>query len=293
MKKAVVILLAIMLVCGLCACAQPEANPGQGTAPGTEGTEPGMDEPGGSPETPVLTGADGADDTKNNTEDGKTPDAASETLTGKIAEVKDGVIVLANEKLGLLTASLKDASLYGLDGGEITPEALRAGMEIELTYNGMIMETYPGQPAGVSSLTVTSEGGDLIGLYCNVFADLYEVDAGLNDGIEMLAFDLTKVTNLTDSEKEALVYLLGCRYGMTVLTGTYQELCDAGYIDAESLSFEDGLLITIEVTEEGDGAFTFNAEKWRSGDGAYFFADCEASLQNGSWTYTVGEEMIS
>ena len=47
MKKAVVILLAIMLVCGLCACAQPEANPGQGTAPGTEGTEPGMDEPGG------------------------------------------------------------------------------------------------------------------------------------------------------------------------------------------------------------------------------------------------------
>lgn len=292
MKKAAVILLALLLVCSMFACAQPAADPGSGTDSGTGGTEPGVDEPGGNPETPGNTGAG---DTENGTQgdNGKTPDAESETLAGKIVEVKDGVIVLASEKLGLLTASLKDAALYGLDGGPIAADELASGMEVELTYSGVILESYPGQPAGVSSLTVTAEGDDLIGLYCNIFADLYEVDAGLNDGIEMLAFNLTKVTNLTVSEKEALVYLLGCRYGMTVLTGTYQELCDAGYIDAETLSFEDGLLITIEVTEEGDGAFTFNAEKWRGGDGAYFFTDCKATRKNGAWSYTVGVEMIS
>ena len=38
----------------------------------------------------------------------------------------------------------------------------------------------------------------------------------------------------------------------------------------------------------------FDAEKWRSGLGAYFFLDCTASMeQDGTWTYTVGGEAIA
>ena len=50
-----------------------------------------------------------------------------------------------------------------------------------------------------------------------------------------------------------------------------------------------------ERTPEGTAAVTFDAEKWRSGLGAYFFCDC-TSIQTagGHWDgYTVGSEAIS
>lgn len=215
-------------------------------------------------------------------------------LTGKIAKVEDRSILLMCEEKGLLSVSFHDAALYNLEGDTITAGQLRAGMQVEVIYNGIVMETYPGKPAGVLSLTVQSEEDDLVGFYADVVDDLYNVDSGLNEGVTTLAFDLTKVSNLTEVEKAALVYLLGCRYGMETATGTYEELYEAGYVDPETHSLQDGLLITIEVTEvTGDNTFTFSAEKWRSGDGAYFFSDCKATCQDGLWQYTVGAEMIS
>jgi hypothetical protein len=37
----------------------------------------------------------------------------------------------------------------------------------------------------------------------------------------------------------------------------------------------------------------FNAEKWRSGNGAYFFNDCKAKKVNDVWEYKIGSEAIS
>ena len=81
-----------------------------------------------------------------------------------------------------------------------------------------------------------------------------------------------------------------------------QELADQGYIDRENLYWEDGVLFSItEKAEpvyfmpEGMAAVTFDAEKWRSGLGAYFFCDC-TSFQTaaGHWDgYSVGSEAIS
>ena len=55
--------------------------------------------------------------------------------------------------------------------------------------------------------------------------------------------------------------------------------------------WEDGLFITIKTNEDGK---TFNAQKWRSGLGAYFFIECSANKNIfGKWSYTVGSEAIS
>ncbi len=46
--------------------------------------------------------------------------------------------------------------------------------------------------------------------------------------------------------------------------------------------------------EEPSARTAFDAEKWRSGDGAYFFCGCVGHrAENGSWTYHVGSEAIS
>ena len=69
-----------------------------------------------------------------------------------------------------------------------------------------------------------------------------------------------------------------------------------------SSCWEDGCLFTITEQETGDNELngarntvTFDAQKWRSALGAYFFADCTAEQAlDGHWgDYTVGGEAIS
>ncbi len=293
MKKTIAFLLACLLLSGLCACTH--------TGPTDKASAAGSTTGGTNPEE-VKTGAGQGGPAKvatgthtGNGADHTDGDETGDVLTGKIAEVRDGAILLACEEQGLLTVSLKDVSIFDENGGETTAGKLAAGMQIALTYSGIILETYPAKPAGVSVLRIVSVGDDLVGLYMQVVANLYDVDPGLNGGITTLAFDLSNTANLSPREKEALVYLAGCQYGLETVTGTYEELCEEGYIDAETLSFNDGLLITIDVTSSGGEGepFLFDAQKWRGGDGAYFFSECEAKLHAGAWTYTVGAEMIS
>lgn len=137
------------------------------------------------------------------------------------------------------------------------------------------------------------KGNALIELYFTVIKDLYNTDPGLNDGINLLAFDLTGVTNLTDEEKNALVYLVGREFGLQTTTGTFDELCEDGTIDKENMVFENGILFEIDSKEPDGNTFEFDASKWRSGLGAYFFVDCTAEKDGGTWSYTVGVQAIS
>ena len=64
-----------------------------------------------------------------------------------------------------------------------------------------------------------------------------------------------------------------------------------GYADSLALYYwEEGVLFSVSGCAR-DG---FNAQKWRSGLGAYFFQDCTAvQADDGTWTYAVGSEAIS
>ena len=111
-----------------------------------------------------------------------------------------------------------------------------------------------------------------------------------------------------------------------LVQGTYEELVEQGYIVGEPLEesdavfweWKDGILFSITETDEpvtfnlpamgvDDGGsadmsqfnvsdtVSFDAQKWRSGLGAYIFSGCTAVRNNaGHWGgYTVGSEMIS
>jgi hypothetical protein len=148
---------------------------------------------------------------------------------------------------------------------------------------------------------------DRCALYLQVLEDLWEVDPGLNHGIERLGFDLSKLSHLDEREKERVMAAFAEKHGLPYVTGTWEALCEQGYIDREKLLWEDGLFFCIETDEEAvwnlpalrageqpPELTAFNAHKWRSGLGAYFFGNCAAQRNaDGAWTYSVGQEAIS
>ena len=209
-------------------------------------------------------------------------------------------------------------SVY-LDGQPAQLSDLKDGMNVELSFNGMVMETFPAQLGEVYELhaysvgTLQCPGGgyfDLCGLYLQVLDDLWQKDPGLNAGISIAGLDLSKVPGgLLDSEKSALAWRFGELHGVEVVEGTYEELAEAGYFTQVSsdperplYQWEDGCLFTISPSHDHDGqvyfglpVLFFDAQKWCSPLGAYYFEDCSATWpESGSWSgYKVGAEAIS
>lgn len=182
------------------------------------------------------------------------------------------------------------------------------GTLLEITY-GTVLETYPGQLGDVTAVNIRSDGfDDRCALYLRVLNDLWDVDGGLNSDITMLSVDLSQ-TSLSESEQAAVAWAFAGAHGISdPLTLSYEELAAEGYLagtepDSDGIPcWEDGCLFTIAEQETGDNELngarntvTFDAQKWRSALGAYFFADCTAEQAlDGHWgDYTVGSEAIS
>ena len=211
-------------------------------------------------------------------------------LTGTVIDVSDGSLLLAGE------GDYDGLYRLSLDGVPVEPggaEALCVGKRAEVTFGGTVAECFPGIPGGVTR--VRAVDGDLspFVLYRQALFDLMETDEGLNGGARYLGVDLSGATNLTGGEKLALQYLLEQQYGLSVLPGTFDELCEQGYIDRDALYWEDGVLLRVALVEDGTDTFRFDAEKWRSGLGAIYWTDCTAARGADGWTYEVGGFAIS
>lgn len=215
------------------------------------------------------------------------------------------------------TLSLRDVELT-LDGNAFDrnepgahqdlPGKTLTGALVEVAYD-LVLETYPGQLAEVTVVNIRSDGfDDRCALYLRVLNDLWAVDEGLNSDITMLSVDLSQ-TGLSDSEQAAVAWAFGGEHGISqVLSLNYEQLAAEGYLtgadpDSDGIPcWEDGCLFTITEQETGDNELngarntvTFDAQKWRSALGAYFFTDCTASRDaQGHWgDYTVGAAAIS
>ena len=149
---------------------------------------------------------------------------------------------------------------------------------------------------GSGSITIDIRT-DVCELYLEVLENLWNVDPGLNDGISQIGIDLSELSHLTELEKETVMHEFASKHNLPYITGTWEELCERGYIDKDNLFWEDGLFFSIKTNEGGDSApecTAFDAQKWRSGLGAYFFGQCTAQKNaDGKWSYTVGQEAIS
>lgn len=127
------------------------------------------------------------------------------------------------------------------------------------------------------------------------------------DRISQIGIDLSELSHLTESEKETVIQEFASRHNLTYIAGTWEELCEQGYIDKDNLYWKDGLFFSIKTNEDAEWNLpyieygdsipeltSFDAQKWRSGSGAYYFDQCTAQKNaDGKWSYTVGQEAIS
>ena len=175
--------------------------------------------------------------------------------------------------------------------------------ELINVYFETVLETFPAQFGGVTAVEHTkTDRDDRCGLYLRVLEDLWAADPGLNTDLEELGVDFSGLTDLSESEKSALAWVFGNAHGLTPVTGTLEELWEAGcltpmtepaegYEDSVALyCWENGCLFSLSGSaEEG-----FTARKWASGLGAYVFSDCTARQNaDGTWTYEAGAQVIA
>lgn len=249
-----------------------------------------------------------------------------------ISVLDSGTLILAEEgsDAGLYTVTPAD-QLLTLDGADFDPTApgayqalpggSLAGTTVTVTFDGGIQESWPMGFSGVTAMDFSTEDFDDLGtLYLQVLEDLWEVDSGLNGGITELGVDLSQ-TRLSGSEREAVAYAFGTAHGLMAMETTYDQLVEEGYLTPvsqgdstgekpELYQWENGCLFSITETGEpvvfslpnvGPGdqmpdydGVSFDAQKWRSPLGAYYFMDCTAVSTGGHWgSYTVGSEAIS
>lgn len=238
----------------------------------------------------------------------------------RIIQEKPDWLLLAKEEGGsadVYTLVLRDVELT-LDGNAFDrnepgayqsfPDGTLTGALVEVACD-LVLETYPGQLAEVTAVNIRSDGfDDRCALYLRVLNDLWAVDEGLNSDITMLSVDLSQ-TGLSDSEQAAVAWVFGGMHDISeTMTMSYEELAAEGYLtgtepDSDGIPcWEDGCLFTIAEQEAENngrggtgGTVTFDAQKWRSALGAYFFTDCTASRDaQGHWgDYTVGAAAIS
>ena len=263
--------------------------------------------------------APGSGDMSGKTEKpGESAEPAGETFR-IVREEKDGLLLarVGGGPADVYTLSLPDTRVT-LDGEafdrnepgayQALPGSTLTGALAEITY-GTVLETYPGQLGGVTAVNIYSDGfDDRCALYLRVLDDLWNVDGGLNGGVTSVSVDLSQ-TSLSESEQAAVAWTFAGEHGISdSLTLSHEELAAEGYLtgadpDSDGIPcWEDGCLFTITEQETGDNELngarntvTFDAQKWRSALGAYFFADCTAEQAlDGHWgDYTVGSEAIS
>ena len=161
--------------------------------------------------------------------------------------------------------------------------------------------------AGVGISDTNNIRKDVCDLYLAVLEDLWNIDPGLNSGISQIGIDLSELSHLTEGEKETVMKEFAAKHNLPYIAGTWEELCEHGYIDKDKLYWEDGLFFSIKTNEDAEWnlpniketdsvpeLISFDAQKWRSGLGAYFFGQCSAQKNaDGTWSYTVGQEAIA
>lgn len=249
---------------------------------------------------------------------GAPADLDQNTISALIVDgAQSGKLVLADQNGA--SVYLLDASGAGitLDGKPADASALEDGMVVEIVcgdLNLMMPATITGDDVWIAAYsrgTQQNPGGtayDLCGLYLKVLNDLWDKDAGLNDGAELISVDLSAAPGeLSESEQYAVAWIFAQSHGVQPLTLGYDELIEQGFLTAVPettglYQWDNGVLfsITADASEHEGEAYSlpgvfFNAEKWRSPLGAYFFGHCTAFWpEMGTWSdYSIGAEAIA
>jgi len=238
---------------------------------------------------------------------GETKEPDSYVLICRVVAEEDGYLVLADTEsaAGVYTLDARDIPVVWDEGAVSSREKeIAVGSLVAMTYGGDMAESWPMQPGGVTEIRVLGYGfDDMCQMYLEVLEDLWEVDEGLNGDITVVSVDLAG-TSLSPSEQAAVRWLFEEECRVPALALSMEELDAQGYLTHEENGFthwKDGVYMAITEEEQLEGTYNgvvpvkFDAWKWRSSIGAYFFSDCTfARNAMGSWSdYQIGAQMIS
>lgn len=228
--------------------------------------------------------------------------SAENVMICRVIDNENGMLLLAEKDKdagSVYRVGTDGGGLTGADGQEIPTDEIKKGSMLEIAFDGGIKETFPARIGNIRQIRLLEdEFDDLCSLYLDVLEDIWDADGALNGDIVMAGMDLSS-TSLSSSERAAVAWRFGELHGVEVIEGSFEELAEWGYINKEELYWKDGCLfsITEKGMEEKNGrrTVTFDAEKWRSGLGAYYFLDCSCTQdENGSFSeYEKGAEAIA
>ena len=230
------------------------------------------------------------------------PEPSNTTATHNFEYVTFDAEVMKREGNNLLLGDLGDTvgSIFYLPTDDDT---IKAGDIVEVTFNGMIMESYPPQ-LGDPSLKLKEQGTSVLPMLEEIFYELWERDEGLNDNINLIAVDFDKINVLSDIEKEAFIKILDnyicTNHDISVIASNFEKLKAenmlAPYGDKkDAYHFENGLIFSFDTQEDTlipITSLSMTVSKWRSPLGAYGFV-INSKLENNEWTYEIENEFIS
>ena len=182
-------------------------------------------------------------------------------------------------------------------------DTIKAGDIVEVTFNGMIMESYPLQ-LGEPSFKLKEQGTSVLPMLEELYHELWERDRLLNEDLDVIAVDFEKISVLSDIEKEAFLKILDnymySNHDIGVIESNFEKLKEENLIkpygDIENAyHFENGLLISFESQEDTSiplTSFTMSITKWRSPLGAYGI-NIIAKLDGNQWKYEIESEFMA
>ena len=150
-----IILLGLACSCILWGCGSEGAGASEGAA-GSGSTEIARGE------TDVTADSDAGgvtdDGSVGTSADGENQGAESfVTRAMVLRDPSGGLYFVGTDNGSFFTASIPD-KITGTDGSQITEADLGAGDVVDITGNGSMLESYPGQYPGVTEITVVSDG---------------------------------------------------------------------------------------------------------------------------------------
>lgn len=271
-KSLCALTLALLLLLSISACGSDDLAAGNGSPPPVAG---------GSTDSMPEAGSSQA-----NPESSQVAKTSAATMEIKICTV-DGNSVRG---VGLSETYPEAYDFLCPPEKLIGADVLRAGMVVEVGFDGTVLETWPAQ-IQVDSVTVKEQQTDYFSLYYQILEDILGEDEGLNGDVSKFGFDFSEISMLSETEKQLLALEFSSAHQVEPLQGTLTELMDDGVIDRENLYWEDGLHFTIKEEEVKSDSVTFSVTKWRSGLGATGYRNTASKAPDNQWVFAKITEM--
>lgn len=204
----------------------------------------------------------------------KTPQ--NENVLSAYVVSSSGKDLLVTAQEGLYFVSLEGARVLK-NAKELEKARLKAGMSVQIGFNGVVLESYPAQITA-DVIKVTDETQDKISLFEKVLEEFLNQREDYS-GLKTVALDFTKLS-VSEPQKNALEYVftnyLRTKTNADVIRSTREKLEKEGRL--EDGIFKNGVILSLKENE--DSTYDFCAYTGPLGaEGSTF----RAKMKNGEW----------